>query len=189
MAFDMADYDLDGRMDVFVANDNMPNFLFHNRGGGNFEEAGLAAGVAMRDGGATISNMGADFRDFDNDGLPDISVVALAGQTFPLFRNLGKGEFRDVSYPSRMGRISVARSGWSAGFADFNNDGWKDLFVSGFHVNDLIERFEAQRYNLNNAGFSNLRNGTFEDASEAAGLNTSTPKAHRGAAIADFNND
>ena len=101
MAFAMADCDLDGRMDVFVANDNMRNFLFHNLGGGKFEEVALQAGVAMRDDGATISNMGADFRDFDNDGLPDISVVALAGQTFPLYRNSGKGEFRDAGFAAR----------------------------------------------------------------------------------------
>src|SRR5436190_3120119 len=107
MAFAMADYDLDGRMDVFVANDNMPNFLFHNRGGGTFEEAGLQAGVAMRDDGATISNMGADFRDYDNDGLPDINVVALAGQTFPLFHNTGKGIFRDATSTSKLARASL----------------------------------------------------------------------------------
>jgi hypothetical protein len=146
-------------------------------------------GVAMRDDGSTISNMGADFRDFDNDGRPDIAVVALAGQTFPLFRNLGKAGFRDMTAASRVGSMSLKRSGWSVGLVDFNNDGWKDLFVSCSHVNDLIEKFESNLYKLNNAIFLNLGNGTFEDASEESGLNKAPPKAHRGAAVADFNND
>jgi len=189
MAFAMADYDLDGRMDVFVANDNLPNFLFHNRGAGSFEEVGLQSGVAMRDDGSTISNMGADFRDFDNDGFPDINVVALAGQTFPLFRNTGQRSFRDTTFRSRLAQATLPLSGWSPAFADFDNDGWKDLFVSCSHVNDLIEQFEARRYRLHNALFSNLRDGTFRDASAEAGLRASPPKAHRGAAIADLNGD
>ncbi len=89
MSVAFADYDGDGYQDVFVTNDNMPNFLFHNKGNGTFEEVGLLAGVALREDGKAVASMGTDFRDYDNDGLPDIAVTALAGETFPLFRNLG----------------------------------------------------------------------------------------------------
>lgn len=188
MGVAIADYDGDGWVDVFVTNDYLANFLFRNRGG-VFEEVGLLAGVALRDDGETISNMGADFRDYDNDGLPDISVVALAGQTFPLFKNLGEGTFRDVTYASGLGKQSVGRSGWSPTFADFDNDGLKDLFVSCSHVNDRVEMFQAYRYLLPNALFRNTGGGRFEDVSEAAGFNAAPPRAHRGAAVADFDND
>jgi hypothetical protein len=167
----------------------MPNFLFHNRGDGVFEERALQAGVALRDDGSTISNMGADFRDIDNDGLPDIFVSALAGQTFPLFRNLGKSAFRDVTYASRMASLSRSLSGWGVGIADLNNDGWKDLFVACSHVNDVIEQFEANRYRQHNAVFRGAADRLYDDVSEAAGLNQAEPKAHRGAVFADFNND
>ncbi|MFB3778728.1 MAG: CRTAC1 family protein [Bryobacteraceae bacterium] len=186
MAVAFADYDLDGWMDVFVTNDYAANFLFRNRGDGTFEERGTMAGVALRDDGDYISNMGADFRDLDNDGLPDLSVVALASQSFPLFRNLGKGLFRDVTLASQLGGLSLRRSGWSTALADFDNDGWKDMFVSCSHVNDLVE---ASQYRLVNALFMNQRDGTFIDASAAAGLNRSVPKVHRGAALGDFNSD
>src|SRR5260370_12358777 len=131
-------------MDAFVTNENMPNFLFHNRGNGTFEEVALVAGVAWRDRGKPVSSMGADFRDYDNDGLPDITVTALAGETYPLFRNLGKGLFTDATYASRMGALSTTHSGWGNGFADFNNDGWKDLFTPKSHVDR--ETFESHPY-------------------------------------------
>jgi len=189
MAAAIADYDGDGLMDVFVTNDYMPNFLFRNRGDGTFEEAGLLAGAAFRDSGETISNMGADFRDYDNDGLLDITVAALAGQTFPLFRNEGGGSFRDATFSSRMARLSRAVSGWSPTLADFNNDGWKDLFVTCSHVNDRVEMFESYRYKLPNALFVNLGDGTFEDVSGSSGLASGPPRVHRGSVVADFNKD
>ena len=133
--------------------------------------------------------MGADFRDYDNDGLPDIAVAALAGETFPLFRNSGKGNFHDATYLSRVGPLSMRRSGWSPLLVDLDNDGWKDLFVSGSHVNDTVESFEATPYRLPNAVFANLGNGTFRDISADAGAEFQTPGVHRGAAFADFNND
>ena len=189
MSLAFADYDQDGYLDVFVTNDKVPNFLFHNRRNGTFEEVALAAGVALADHGQPISSMGAEFRDYDNDGLPDVSVVALAGETFPLFRNLGKGMFRDATYASGIGPLCVRRSGWSQGFFDFNNDGFKDLFVSGSHVNDVIERIEASRYREGNMIFLNRGNGTFSNGSDAAGEEFRFPRPHRGTAFADFNGD
>ncbi len=187
MSVAFADYDGDGYADVFVTNDNMPNFLFHNRGNGTFEETGLLAGVALRDHGKAVASMGADFRDYDNDGLPDIVFTALAGETFPIFRNMGKGNFADATYSTKLGGLSLRHSGWGAGLFDFDNDGWKDLFTANSHVNDRVELFEAAVYKEPDSIFENQGNGTFRDASEGAGLNES--KAHRGSAFADFDRD
>src|SRR5205814_173589 len=112
MGVAVADYDRDGLMDVFVANDKMPNFLFHNLGHGKFEEVALQAGAALLDTGNPVSGMGVDFRDYNNDGLPDIALDALAGETFPLIRNTGAGWFEDATYSSHLGRASRKYSGW-----------------------------------------------------------------------------
>ncbi|MGI9071863.1 MAG: CRTAC1 family protein [Bryobacteraceae bacterium] len=186
MSLAFADYDGDGFMDAFVTNDNMPNFLFHNRGNGTFEEVGLVAGVALSDRGQPIASMGADFRDYDNDGLPDITVTALAGETFPLFRNIGNGMFTDATYASRIGRLSTDHSGWGNGFVDFDNDGWKDLFTANSHVNDRVEAFESRIYKEANTVFGNA-GGKFTDCTPTA-MKTAV-KAHRGAAFGDFDGD
>src|SRR3984893_9146071 len=187
MSVAFADYDNDGLIDIFVTNDSLPNFLFRNRGDGTFEEVGLQAGVALTNNGLPIASMGADFRDFDNDGLPDLSITALAGETFPLFRNLGKRVFQDATHDSRLGRLSVTRSGWSNGFFDFNNNGWKDLFTANSDVNDLIDLFQPTHYKQPNSLFANLGDGTFRDVSSEAGFSLS--RAQRGSAFADFDND
>src|SRR5205807_7713763 len=181
------DYDNDGFTDVFVTNDNLPNFLFRNRRNGTFEEVALEAGVALTNNGAPIASMGADFRDFNNDGLCDINVTALAGETFPLFRNVGKGSFSDVTHTSQIAQLSAPRSGWSNGFFDFNNDGWKDLFTANSDVNDLIDLFQPTHYKQTNTLLANLQDGTFQDVSAEAGFTLA--RAHRGSAFADFNND
>ncbi|MDQ6663097.1 MAG: CRTAC1 family protein [Acidobacteriota bacterium] len=184
MSLAIADYDGDGFPDVFVTNDTLPNFLFHNRGDGTFEEVAFAAGVAMTDDGKAVSAMGADFRDYDNDGLPDIVFTALTGETFPVFRNMGKGQFRDATFSSRMGPLTARLAGWSIAIADFNNDGWKDIFTANAHVTDNIELFSGDRYKLKNTVFLNGGKGGF-----AAGPEFDEPHAHRGSAIADFDGD
>ncbi len=189
MGVAVADYDRDGLLDVFVANDKMPNFLFHNLGRGKFEEVALQAGAALLDTGNPISGMGVEFRDYNNDGLPDISLDALAGETFPLLRNRGSGLFDDATYSSRMSLASRKYSGWGTGMFDFNNDGWKDLFTANSHVNDRVELFEATEYKQHNAIFLNRGDGTFQDISDTAARDFLTPRAHRGASFADFNND
>jgi hypothetical protein len=189
MSLAFADYDNDGFMDVFVTNDNQENFLFHNRGDGTFEEVGLLAGVALLNSGQPVSSMGADFRDYDNDGLPDISVVDLANETFPLFHNLGNGQFEDATYPTRLSVLSASHSGWSTGLFDLNNDGWKDLFTTCSHVDDNVQMFEATHYKQPNGIFANLGDGTFWDVSAQAGEDFQVPRPHRGCAFADFNND
>jgi hypothetical protein len=185
MSVAFADYDLDGWPDAFVTNDNMPNFLFHNRGDGTFEEVALTAGVALRDHGKAVASMGVEFKDYDNDGLPDLFVTALAGETFPVFRNVGNANFVDATYQTRMGAASVKHSGWGLGVFDFDNDGWKDLFTANSHVNDRVELTDAAVYREKNCLFLNS-GGSFVDSADA-GL--SLVRAHRGAAFGDFNGD
>ena len=136
MGLAFADYDDDGRMDVFVANDTVQNFLFHNDGGGRFTEVGLRAGVGLNENGTPVSSMGADFRDIDNDGKPDIFVTDLSNEIFSLFGNAGRPAFRDITQPSGLGVLSLPWGGWSTGLYDLNNDGWKDIFAAGSHVMD-----------------------------------------------------
>lgn len=189
MGVAVADFDEDGLADVFVANDTVPNFLFQNQGDGKFEEVALRAGVAVTENGTAVSSMGVDFRDYDNDGHSDLLVSALEGETFPLFRNLGKGFFSDETYPSGIGLASAKRSGWSLGLFDFNNDGYKDLFTVNAHVNDNIELYNEQTYRQSNSIFVNQSDGRFRERSKWAGSDFQHKAAHRGAAFGDFNND
>jgi len=185
-----ADYDGDGSLDVFVANDNSPNLLFHNLGGKRFEEVGLEAGVAFNDEGVALAGMGADFRDLNNDGLPDIWHTAIENETFPLFINDGKGLFRNAGQQSRLANLTRPMSGWSNGIVDLDNDGWKDLVVARSNVLDNIGEISRHfSYAEPNAVFRNLGNGQFEDVSAAAGADFTRPAPHRGLAYGDLNND
>ena len=188
MGVGIADYDLDGWMDLFVANDKMDNSLFHNQGGAKFQEVAFDAGVALTENGQFISGMGVDFRDLDNDGLPDIAFVALDNETFPLFRNLGKGGFADVTGASGMARLSVSMAGYSPTVADFDNDGWKDIFVSRGHVQslDMASRLQIDQPNT---VFRNLGGTKFLAQTDEAGFTAQPPKRHRGSAYGDFNHD
>jgi hypothetical protein len=181
----IADYDGDGWMDIFVANDNERNFLFHNLKGKKFEEVGVEAAVAFNDDGVPVSSMGVDFRDWNNDGRPDIFVTALGGETFPLYRNDGGGLFLSDTYQSRMGFASFRLSGWGAGIVDFDNDGWKDLFSSNSHASENADLDKAQRYRQVNTVFRNTGAGGFKEVSGTGWK----PAAHRGAAFGDLNND
>ncbi len=188
MSVAFADYDGDGFMDVFVTNDAVPDFLFHNRRDGTFEEVGLLAGVSVPANGRPVSSMGVDFRDYDNDGRPDIIVTALTGETFPLFKNDKAAFFRDVTSESGLGASTVRLSGWGAVLADFDNDGFKDLITANSHANDRIEAFEATSYRQANAVFRNV-NGRFENVSAHAGPDFAVARAHRGIGVGDFDGD
>jgi hypothetical protein len=183
MAVAFGDVDSDGWVDAFVTNDTVPNFLFRNRGDGTFEEIGDAAGVAFNDDGRALSSMGVDFRDVDNDGREDLFVTALHNETFPLYRNTGKLVFEDRTYPSKIGKATMAFSGWSCGAFDFDNDGWKDLFVAGGDVQTNTEKFSSRASKQTNLLLRSAADGTF------APVTRGSAAWHRGAAFADFNQD
>jgi hypothetical protein len=188
MSVAFADYDDDGFTDVMVTNDAVPNFLFHNRRNGTFDEVGLRTGVAVPATGRPVSGMGVDFRDYDNDGRPDIILTALSGETFPLFRNERGSFFRDATFGSGLAKVTIRMSGWGAALADFDNDGFKDLFTANSHANDRVEEFEAAVYRQPNALFRNT-GGRFEDVSTTVGDDFKAARANRGLAVADFDRD
>lgn len=169
-----------GRADVFIANDNDRNLLLRNLGGGQMKEVGIQAGIAFNGDGRQISGMGADAGDFDGDGLPDIVMTGLHGETFELFRNDGKGGFEDASASSGLLALSRAWDGWGCGFADLDNDGWQDLFLANGGLNP--NEPQPNRVLRNQAGH-------FTDVSSDAGSDFSIPRLHRGVAFADFDND
>jgi len=189
MGVGIADFDLDGWIDIFVANDKVYNSLFHNKGAGKFEETSFDSGVALTEDGHFISGMGVDARDLDNDGLPDIAFVALDYETFPIFRNVGKLAFADVTASSGMARLSAPMAGYSPNIADFDNDGWKDVFVSRGHVQSLGYASKVQIEQPNTV-FRNTGGGIkFEALADAAGFGVQPPSRHRGSATGDFNGD
>lgn len=190
MSVSFADYDGDGFLDAFVANDTTPNFLFHNLGGKRFEEVGVVAGVAYSSDGNALSGMGSDFRDVNNDGLPDIWHTAVEYETFPLYVNQGKGAFVDATVTSKLSQSTNRMTGWGNGIFDFDNDGWKDLFVARSNVMDNIqEAIPSQSYPERNSVFRNLGDGTFEEVGAQAGPDFQLAAAHRGVAFGDIDND
>jgi hypothetical protein len=188
MGVAIADYDGDGFTDIFVANDDAPFQLFHNLGGKRFEEVAVDAGVAFPENGSVISGMGADFRDVQNNGLPSLWITAIEKETFPLFVNVGKGQFEERTAVAKLGMDSYEMSGWSNAIADLDNDGWKDLFVARSNVQDNIAQYSPRRYQEPMSVFRNLGNGRFENATASAG-DLTKPAAHRGMAIGDLDND
>ncbi len=190
MGVAVADFDGDGRTDVFVTNDRVPHFLYHNDASGKFTEMAFEAGVGVNESGAMVSGMGCDFKDFDNDGWPDIFLTDLVRDTFGLFVNQGKGFFLDRTFPSGIGPASVAHSGWSNKFLDIDNDGWKDIFVAGSHVVDNVALYSpAAKYEEGCFLYRNLGEGRIEDLSLRTGPALTVPGAWRGVAAADFDND
>jgi len=188
MGAGIADFDLDGWMDIFVTNDKLDNFLFHNKGGGKFEEVAFESNVALREDAEWISGMGLDFRDIDNDGYPDIVFVALDDETFPIFRNTGKGDFADITRSSGMGVLSLPMAGYSPTVCDFDNDGWKDIFVTRGHVEVMLPVRQGQ-VEQQNTVFRNLGGAKFAALTAEAGLAAQPPKRHRGSAVGDLNGD
>ena len=185
----LADFDRDGHVDIFVANDSMPEFLYHNRGDGTFEDVALAAGVAVDGEGHTYAGMGIDFADYNNDGLPDLVVTDLASQMYALYRNGGDGIFTYESYPSGLGRMTMAHSGWGVRFLDYDNDGWKDILITQGHDLDTIEvTFPHLRYREPMLLARNTGHG-FVDVSADAGSVFREAWVGRGLAVGDIDND
>ncbi len=183
-----ADSNLSGKMDLIIPNDKLMNSFFSNKGNGKFDEVGFDVNVALREDGTYISGMGVDFRDLDNDGYPDIVLVALDGETFPVYRNTGKGNFVEVTRESGMTKLSLPMAGYSPTIADFDNDGWKDIFVSRGHVQSLLAEPNLVVAQPNTV-FRNLGGMKFSALTSEAGLTAQPPSRHRGSAIGDLNGD
>ena len=185
----IADYDRDGHTDIFIANDSMVEFLYHNRGNGTFEEVGLLQEVAVDGEGRTYAGMGVDFADYNNDGLPDLIVSDLANQKYALYQNNGDGSFTYTSNLSGVAAATLLHSGWGLAFLDYDNDGWKDLIVAQGHDMDNIQlTFPNLRYKeppllMHNNGKSLV------DVSAASGEVFREAWAGRGLAAGDIWND
>jgi hypothetical protein len=185
----LADYDHDGRVDIFIANDSMPEFLYHNKGSGAFEEVALSSGVAVDGEGHTFAGMGVDFADYDNDGWADLVVTDLASQMYALYRNHHDGTFAYESYPSGIGRMTMTHSGWGVRFLDYDNSGRKDLLITQGHDLDTIElSFPNLRYRETMLLAKNTEKG-FVDVSAEAGAIFKEAWVGRGLAIGDIDND
>jgi enediyne biosynthesis protein E4 len=182
-----ADYDGDGFTDIFVANDSVQCFLFHNNGNGTFSEVGLFKGVGYNEDGKTFAGMGTDFSDYDNDGLPDVIVTDLSNERYMLFRNNGDGSFRDVTNQSGVGGATLAFAGWSTRFFDYDNDGWKDLFVAQSHVMDTIEKTAPNLRYMQPPLLLRNQAGHFNRVSPGEAFRKEW--AGRGAAFGDLDND
>jgi hypothetical protein len=180
-----ADYDDDGFMDVFVANDGMQQYLFHNNGNGTFTECGLECGTGFTADGKPMSGMGVVFQDYDNDGRPDIVVTVLPRENYTVFHNDGNGQFSYRSLETGLAALTSGSSGWGVGLEDFNNDGWKDLFVAQSHVLDNVERIDPSLHYVEKPLLAINSKGRFELADSGVAV----PLAGRGAAFGDLNND
>jgi enediyne biosynthesis protein E4 len=180
-----ADYDGDGFTDIFVSNDGMQQYLYHNNGNGTFTECALESGVAFTSEGKGLSGMGAVFQDYDNDGKPDVVVTVLPRELYGLYHNDGAGAFTYQSLETGLGAMTSASSGWGVGLEDFDNDGWKDLFVAQSHVLDNVQQIDASLRYRELPLLALNHQGHFERADSGA----SSPLAARGAAFGDINND
>jgi hypothetical protein len=185
----VADFDHDGYADLAISNDSVPEFLLHNKRNGTFEEVGIAAGTAVDEDGRSYAGMGVDFADYDNDGNPDIIVTDLSEQKYALYRNHGNGTFSYETGVSGIGTVSRPYAGWGVKFMDYDNDGWKDLFIVQGHVLDTIQlTFPHLRFLQ---PLLLLRNNSrkFDDVSQQSGQVFNNKWAARGLAVGDFNND
>jgi hypothetical protein len=185
----MADFDGDGFTDLFVANDAVQQFLYRNRGDGRFEDVALEAFAAFDQDGKAFSGMGTDAADYDNDGRTDVVVTNLSNQCYALYRNFGDRTFSYETHASGLGRISLLSSGWGVRFLDYDNDGWKDLFLVQGHVLDTIELTSPHLRYRQPPLLARNEGGRFRDVSADAGDVFKTEWAARGLAIGDIDDD
>ena len=186
------DYNNDGHCDFFVTNDVVPNMLYRNNGDGTFTDVALFAGVAYGEMGVAYGTMGGGFGDYDNDGWLDLVTTTYENDPNCLFHNDGNGRtFDDNTYPSGYGDATFTCVSWGGGFADFDNDGYQDIFVANGHIYDNAEKVTYNRstYAQQNQIFSNLGNGTFQEISDQCGKGLLLKKVSRGVAFGDYDND
>jgi enediyne biosynthesis protein E4 len=184
------DYDDDGWPDVFVANAAHPNLLYHNERNGRFREVAFAAGVAFDEDGRERAGMGVDFGDYDNDGRLDLVVTNFFGEPHSLYLNQGSGAFLETTWPSGIGEATMRYLGWGTAFADFDNDGSKDLFFVNGHVYPEVDRHQLdEAYAERSLVFRNQGDGAFADVTASAGESLAARRVGRGAAFGDYDDD
>ena len=185
----LADFDNDGYLDIFVANDSVRQSLYHNKGDGTFEDIALMGGAGYDEDGKTYAGMGVDAADYDNDGFPDVFITTLSYQMYPLYHNNGDLSFNYMTKQSGVGQITLVNSGWGTHFIDADNDGLRDIFVAQSHVLDTIEKTTGYlKYKQTPLLMRNTGKG-FVDVSATAGSAFSAALVARGAAFGDLNND
>jgi hypothetical protein len=185
-----ADVNNDGRVDLMVANDSTPNYLYINKGNGKFEDASYASGYALNENGRETASMGIAVADYRNNGWLDLYNTVFSDDYNPLYRNEGNANFSDVSYQAGIAEATIPFLGWGTGFLDYDNDGWKDLFVANGHVYPGVDQSDwgttfAQRPLL----FHNLRDGKFAAVPPVRGTGLALLLTARGAAFGDLFND
>ncbi len=184
------DFDDDGRLDLFVANDSSPNYLYRNRGDGTFQDLSFASGAAFNEAGQEQAHMGVAVGDYDHDGRDDLHVTNFENDANILYHNDGSGLFSEATYPAGVGNSSVPFVGWGTNFLDYDNDGWIDLFVANGHVYPWVDALDwntsyAQRPLL----FRNLKNGRFAEVGAGGGPGLAALRSGRGSASGDYDND
>jgi len=190
LAVAAADYDNDGWPDLFVANDGINAYLYHNEHHGTFEEIGTQNGIGLASGGYAMAAMCISLGDYDNDGALDLFISDFQGNSDHLWHNDGKGFFDEVTDQARIAVPTRGVLGFGGGFFDYDNDGWLDLFVANGHVYPEVEQVSPEtRFKQINSLFHNERNGRFSEATKNAGPGLQTPYVGRGVAFADFDND
>jgi hypothetical protein len=188
LGVEWGDYDDDGWPDLYVANDSGPNYLYHNKHDGTFEDVSMLAGAAVSSDGLQQGSMGVDWGDYLRDGRMGLFVTNFTEQPDTLYRNLGKGEFSDVTWPAKLAQPTYMNVGWGTGFADFSNSGLLDIFIANGHVYPQMDQIAgAARYAEPMQLFRNQGDGTFDDISNV--LAEIPAASRRGAAFGDLNND
>jgi hypothetical protein len=185
----ISDYDRDGRIDLYVANDSMPEFLFHQKTDGTFEEVGLESEVAVNGEGQTYAGMGVDFADYDNDGWPDLVVTDLANQRYALYHNNKDKTFDYATNANGMGEITLLHSGWGVRYLDYDNDGLKDILIAQGHDLDTIEKQSPMLHYREPMLLARNIGKKFVDVSALSGDVFKQAWVGRGMAIGDIDND
>src|SRR2546423_2541905 len=179
-----SDFDEDGLVDIFVANDSTPNFLYHNNGDGTFKDIGFPSGTAVNENGSEQGSMGVTLGDYKHDGRLDLFITNFDDDYNTLYHNDGKGSFTDVSYAAKVAAVKLPFIGWGAWFFDYDNDGWVDLLVVNGHVYPQLPTYRQRNFVPHNN-----RDGTFTEVGEQLGAPFPEKRTGRGAAFGDIDND
>ena len=179
-----SDFDDDGLVDIFVANDSTPNFLYHNNGDGTFKEVGFISGTAVNGSGKEQGSMGVTLGDYDHDGMLDLFLTNFDDEYNTLYHNEGRGFFSDVSYAAKVAEVSLPYVGWGTKFFDYDNDGWVDLFVANGHAYPQRDHYRQRMF-----VHHNNRDGTFDEVAAQLGSSLVENRVSRGVAFGDIDND